>query len=147
MLASKILSSCVVVVALFCNSKSLNFFSLDDTEIILFPYDVSLISLSHLMYENLLQPLNSPQSRYAEPDNRDWRGRSAQFPASGEERSWESLRESREFGNRTDSRQQEPNQFNRQDQPNSHFAKASNEGVMYIPVILFYNFFELLMIL
>lgn len=62
----------------------------------------------------LLQPLpNQSQSRYSELDNRDWHGRSAQFQSSGEERSWESLRENKEFGNRFDSRQQEENHFNR----------------------------------
>ncbi|KAL6331644.1 hypothetical protein AAG906_011584 [Vitis piasezkii] len=60
---------------------------------------------------------NQSQSRYSEPDNRDWRGRSAQLPASGEERSW------------FDSRQQEANQFNRQDQLNSQFAKAQISSV------------------
>ncbi|KAF8393009.1 hypothetical protein HHK36_021250 [Tetracentron sinense] len=53
------------------------------------------------------------QSRYSELDNRDWRGRSAQLPASGE------------------SRQQESNQSNRHDQLNSQFARAqlsSNQG-------------------
>ncbi|RVW38173.1 Eukaryotic translation initiation factor isoform 4G-1 [Vitis vinifera] len=54
---------------------------------------------------------NQSQSRYSEPDNRDWRGRSAQLPASGEERSW------------FDSRQQEANQFNRQDQLNSSLQR------------------------
>ncbi|CBI36548.3 unnamed protein product, partial [Vitis vinifera] len=61
---------------------------------------------------------NQSQSRYSEPDNRDWRGRSAQLPASGEERSW------------FDSRQQEANQFNRQDQLNSQFAKAQISSVL-----------------
>ncbi|PON31716.1 26S proteasome regulatory complex, non-ATPase subcomplex, Rpn1 subunit [Parasponia andersonii] len=74
---------------------------------------------------------NPPQSRYSEPDNRDWRGRTAQLTPAGEERSWEALRENREFGNRSDSRQQEANQFGRQDQPNSHFPRtqiSSSEG-------------------
>ncbi|KAL6012190.1 hypothetical protein ACLOJK_002668 [Asimina triloba] len=43
-----------------------------------------------------------PQSRYAEPDNRDWRGRSGQLPASGEERSWEN-RETKEYSGRAES--------------------------------------------
>ncbi|PPS03902.1 hypothetical protein GOBAR_AA16751 [Gossypium barbadense] len=67
---------------------------------------------------------NQSQNRYSEPDNRDWRNRSAQFPSSGEERSWEALRD-RESGNRYDFRQPEANQFNRQDQLNSQFSKAS----------------------
>ncbi|KAJ8750955.1 hypothetical protein K2173_016136 [Erythroxylum novogranatense] len=61
--------------------------------------------------------LNQSQNRYLEPDNRDWRGRSAQFPTSGD-------RENREFGGRYDPRQPESNQFNRQDQLNSQFARA-----------------------
>ncbi|KAH1105573.1 hypothetical protein J1N35_009341 [Gossypium stocksii] len=67
---------------------------------------------------------NQSQNRYSEPDNRDWRNRSAQFPSSGEERSWEALRD-RESGNRYDFRQPEANQFNRQDQLNFQFSKAS----------------------
>ncbi|THF97302.1 hypothetical protein TEA_013057 [Camellia sinensis var. sinensis] len=65
-------------------------------------------------------PPIQPQNRYSEPDNRDWRGRSAQFPASGEERSWEN----KEFSGRFDSRQQEAGQHNRQDQLNSQFSRA-----------------------
>ncbi|GAV84283.1 MA3 domain-containing protein/MIF4G domain-containing protein [Cephalotus follicularis] len=61
------------------------------------------------------------QSRYSEPDNRDWRGRSA---ASGEERSWESVRENKEFSSQFESKPQ--------DQLNSYFARAqisANQGV------------------
>ncbi|KAK9141493.1 hypothetical protein Syun_010893 [Stephania yunnanensis] len=64
------------------------------------------------------QPAPAPQSRYAEQDNRDWRGRSAQLPASGEERSWENIRE------------------NKQDQLNSQFSRtqiSSNQGVGITP--------------
>ncbi|XP_043704925.1 eukaryotic translation initiation factor isoform X2 [Telopea speciosissima] len=61
------------------------------------------------------------QNRYPEPDSRDWRGRSGQLPA-GEERSWDSIRESKESAIRLDSRQQEANQYNRQDQLNSQFT-------------------------
>ncbi|KAG5225901.1 MIF4G domain-containing family protein [Salix suchowensis] len=64
------------------------------------------------------------QIRYSEPDNRDWRGRSAQFPPSGEERSWDSTRENRDYGGRYEPRQQEGSQSNRQDQFNSQFARA-----------------------
>ncbi|KAG5244467.1 eukaryotic translation initiation factor [Salix suchowensis] len=56
------------------------------------------------------------QSRYSEPDKRDWRGRSGTF---GEERSWEAIRENKEFSNQ-------------QDQLNSQFARAqitANQGV------------------
>ncbi|KAF5445676.1 hypothetical protein F2P56_034712 [Juglans regia] len=69
----------------------------------------------------LLQPQQNPQNRYSEPDNRDWRGRSAQFPTSGD---------SREVGGRFDSRQPEDNQLNRQDQLNFQFQRAqiSSQG-------------------
>ncbi|KAL1817729.1 eukaryotic translation initiation factor [Daucus carota subsp. sativus] len=73
-------------------------------------------------------PQSQPQSRYSEPDSRDWRGRSAQVPSSVEERSWIGDRES---GGRLDSRQQDSNQYNRQDQLNSQFGRgqySSNQG-------------------
>ncbi|KAK9100145.1 hypothetical protein Scep_023575 [Stephania cephalantha] len=54
-----------------------------------------------------LQP--QTQGRYSEPDNSDWRGRSAQLPAPGEERSWESIRDNKELSTRLDSRQQDAN--------------------------------------
>ncbi|GER46973.1 eukaryotic translation initiation factor iso4G [Striga asiatica] len=75
-------------------------------------------------------PPTQSQSRYTEPDNGDWRNRSAQFPASTEERSWEAIRD-RDFGGRFDPRQQDANQFNKQDQFNSQFSRAqisSNQG-------------------
>ncbi|GAB4838119.1 Eukaryotic translation initiation factor isoform 4G-1 [Ancistrocladus abbreviatus] len=65
-----------------------------------------------------------PQSRYSEPDNRDWRGRSTPLLPPGEERSWESLQETREFAGRFDSRLQDANQSNRQDQLNLQFTRA-----------------------
>ncbi|KAF3452934.1 hypothetical protein FNV43_RR03367 [Rhamnella rubrinervis] len=74
---------------------------------------------------------NQSQGRYSEPDNRDWRGRSAQFTTSGDDRSWEALRENKEFGNRFDSKQQDANQHNRQDQLNTQFGRtqiSSNQG-------------------
>ncbi|ESW26865.1 hypothetical protein PHAVU_003G154900 [Phaseolus vulgaris] len=65
-------------------------------------------------------PSNQFQNRYSEPDNRDWRGRSAGQPfGNADERSWDNLKENKEFGN------------NRQDQMNSQFARAqisSNQG-------------------
>nr|POE96244.1 eukaryotic translation initiation factor isoform 4g-2 [Quercus suber] len=54
-----------------------------------------------------LQPQS--QSRYYESDNRDWRGRSAQLPASGEERPWEAIQDNREYSNQFESRPQELN--------------------------------------
>ncbi|XP_020231278.1 eukaryotic translation initiation factor isoform X2 [Cajanus cajan] len=54
------------------------------------------------------------QNRYSEPDNRDWRGRSGQLSGNADERTWDNLRENREFGNTS--------QINRQDQLNSQFG-------------------------
>ncbi|KAJ6862124.1 hypothetical protein NC652_039079 [Populus alba x Populus x berolinensis] len=68
-----------------------------------------------------LQPQS--QSRYSEPDNRDWRGRSAAF---GEDRSREAIRENKEF-------------YNRQDQLNSQFASAqitANQRVGPAPALI-----------
>ncbi|KAI4377275.1 hypothetical protein MLD38_014934 [Melastoma candidum] len=45
---------------------------------------------------------NSPRRRYSETDNRDWRDCAAQVPAFGDSRSWEKIRESRDFGGRQD---------------------------------------------
>jgi translation initiation factor 4G len=73
-----------------------------------------------------LVPVQSA-SRFSEPDSRDWRSRSTQPPPSGEERSWDNLREAK------DSRYVEASQYNRQDQPNSQFSRAnisSNQGVI-----------------
>ncbi|XP_068647101.1 eukaryotic translation initiation factor [Aristolochia californica] len=74
-----------------------------------------------------------PQIRYAEPDNRDWRGRSGQSAASGEERPWEALRESKEFSGRAESfgpnsRQQETNQYNRQEQSSAQFSSRAQNS-------------------
>ncbi|KAG6589764.1 Eukaryotic translation initiation factor isoform 4G-1, partial [Cucurbita argyrosperma subsp. sororia] len=71
--------------------------------------------------------LNPSQNRYSEPDNRDWRGRSAQFSASGEDRSRETIRD-RDFGGHFDSRQQDANQLNRQDPHSSWTRTTPNQG-------------------
>ncbi|XP_068651903.1 eukaryotic translation initiation factor-like [Aristolochia californica] len=77
------------------------------------------------------------QGRYAEPENRDWRGRSGQSAASADERSWETLRDSREHSGRSEpfgpnSRQQETNLYNRQEQLSAQFSSraqiASSQG-------------------
>ena len=85
------------------------------------------------------QAPSQSQIRYSEPDNRDWRGRSAQFSPSGEERSWDSTRENRDYGGRYEPRQQEGSQSNRQDQFNSQFARAqiSSYQVIYVSLLLF----------
>lgn len=69
------------------------------------------------------------QTRYSEPDSRDWRSKSSQFSAPTEDRSWDALRENREFGGR-------------QEQLNSQFARTQispNLGVILnlLPCVLF----------
>ncbi|CAI9765764.1 unnamed protein product [Fraxinus pennsylvanica] len=67
---------------------------------------------------------NQGQNRYSQPDNRDWRNRSAQFLAPAEEKSWE--------------RQQDINQHHRQEQLSSQFARtqiSSNLGGGPTPLI------------
>ncbi|KAK6774577.1 hypothetical protein RDI58_029816 [Solanum bulbocastanum] len=67
------------------------------------------------------------QGRYSETDNRDWRNRPAQYSAPIEERSWEALRENREFGG----------QYIRQEQ--SQFARAqvsANQGGGPAPTLI-----------
>ncbi|KAA8525633.1 hypothetical protein F0562_007485 [Nyssa sinensis] len=76
------------------------------------------------------------QTRYSEPDNRDWHGRSARLPDSGEERSWEALQDNKEFSGRSESRLQEANFC--KDQLNSQFGRAhisSNQGVGPVPAL------------
>ncbi|KAM1703599.1 hypothetical protein ACFX1X_026200 [Malus domestica] len=78
-------------------------------------------------------PAQSPslapaQNRYSEPDSRDWRGRSAPVPTAGEERSWDTLRENKESGNRFDYRQQEANQ--------SQFSRTQNQGGGPAPTLI-----------
>ncbi|KAK9697431.1 hypothetical protein RND81_08G037100 [Saponaria officinalis] len=75
------------------------------------------------------QPASQPQNRYSEPDNRDWRSRSAaqiSSPAAVDERSWDTIRD-REFTGRYDSKGVDTN---RQDQLSSQFGRTqiSNQG-------------------
>ncbi|KAL2481115.1 Eukaryotic translation initiation factor [Abeliophyllum distichum] len=73
---------------------------------------------------------NQAQNHHSETENRDWRNRSMQFSAPAEERSWEMIR-NRDLGGRFDRRQQDVNQYNRQEQLNSQFARAEiyfNQG-------------------
>lgn len=63
--------------------------------------------------------------RYAEPDTRDWRGRSPLPAPAPEERSWETLRESREYGAPMSKPQESGYQFARQEQLNSQFSKVN----------------------
>ncbi|KAK1276206.1 Eukaryotic translation initiation factor isoform 4G-2 [Acorus gramineus] len=76
---------------------------------------------------------NLPQSRYAEPDNRDWRGRSAQLPSTGEERSWDALRDNKE-SYAQNARQQESG---RQDLSTQFSSKAQiSSGVGPTPALI-----------
>ncbi|KAM1260369.1 hypothetical protein ACFX2G_026396 [Malus domestica] len=68
------------------------------------------------------------QNRYSEPDSQDWRGRSAPVPTTGEERSWDTLRENKESGNRFDYRQQEANQ--------SQFSRTQSQGGGPAPTLI-----------
>ncbi|CAN6450334.1 unnamed protein product [Victoria cruziana] len=78
---------------------------------------------------------SQPQSRYSEPDNRDWRGRAAQVPVSGEERSWDTIRDSKEYSSKrtesysyiSNSRVLEQNSFqsNHGDQSSSQFSSRA----------------------
>ncbi|KAL8168373.1 hypothetical protein V2J09_009872 [Rumex salicifolius] len=68
-------------------------------------------------------PVQAP-NRYSEPDTRDWRGRSALNNPAPEERSWESLRENREFAGRV----QDANQANRQDQGRAQISSKQQGG-------------------
>lgn len=95
----------------------------------------TVYTFSYCTCQAPIQP--QTQTRFSEPDNRDWRGRSAQLPTSGEERSWENIRENRDSSGRSDFRQQETNQVNRQDQLNSQFARAPISSLQ--GVIVFYN--------
>ncbi|XP_022866098.1 eukaryotic translation initiation factor-like [Olea europaea var. sylvestris] len=78
---------------------------------------------------------NQAQGRYSETENRDWRNRPAQFPVTGEERSWEAIRD-RDFGGRFDSRQQEVNQYSRQEQLSLQFARSQNQGGGSTPALI-----------
>lgn len=64
-----------------------------------------------------------PHIRYAEPDTRDWRGRSPLPAPAPEERPWETLRESREYGPPMSKQQDSGYQYARQEQLNSQFSK------------------------
>lgn len=88
---------------------------------------------SHMCF--LFQVPSQAERRFSEPDNREWRGRPAQLPASADERSWENIRENRDFNSRFDSREQDGNQFSQQDQLSSQFSSAqisSNQMVIEI---------------
>ncbi|XP_077217320.1 eukaryotic translation initiation factor-like [Tasmannia lanceolata] len=65
------------------------------------------------------------QSRYSEPDNRDWRGRSGPLPTSGEERSWETIRENKEY---TNPRQHEANQLSSQISSKVQISSTQGSG-------------------
>ncbi|XP_074280838.1 eukaryotic translation initiation factor-like [Silene latifolia] len=72
------------------------------------------------------QPPSQPQNRYSEPDNRDWRSRTAPISSPADERSWDTIRD-REIAGRYDSKGVDNN---RQGQLSSQFGRAqiSNQG-------------------
>lgn len=77
------------------------------------------------------------QTRYSEPDTRDWRSKSSPYSAPAEDRSWDALRENREFGGR-------------QEQLSSQFARSQispNRGVILnlLPFVLFPEYIQYLL--
>ncbi|XP_057415567.1 eukaryotic translation initiation factor [Lotus japonicus] len=97
--------------------------TLDDILKIKQDIDAELLGEDQTWGRSENNPPQQVQNRYSEPDNRDWRGRSGQLPANADERSWDNLKENREFGNAS--------QVNRQDQQNSQYGRAqisSNQG-------------------
>ncbi|RWW51113.1 hypothetical protein BHE74_00042565, partial [Ensete ventricosum] len=71
------------------------------------------------------------QSRYLEPESRDWRGRSGQSTSFGDERSWDTIRENKESNN-LNSGHQEIRQLNKQgSQFSSNTQVSSIQAVIY----------------
>ncbi|KAK2631205.1 hypothetical protein EUGRSUZ_L03242 [Eucalyptus grandis] len=81
---------------------------------------------------DLLMAPHQMHNLFSEPNDRDRRGQNPQVPAAVvEDRSWENIRENREFGGRSGSTQQQLNQFNHLEELSSQFAGAqipSNQG-------------------
>lgn len=108
-----------------------------------------------------LQLASQSQSRYFEPESRDWRGRSGQSTSFGDERSWDTIRENKES---MDSGHQEIRQLNKQgsqfssntqvssiqaviyllDWRNVSFLSCSSSCLLYIPSFLVFFFFTIL---
>ncbi|XP_022131330.1 eukaryotic translation initiation factor-like [Momordica charantia] len=72
-------------------------------------------------------PQSQSQSRYFEPDNRDWRGRSGLLPASADEGSWEAARENKDFSGQSESRLQGSN---------NRSQVSGNQGVGTAPALI-----------
>lgn len=61
------------------------------------------MSNSNIQFPIIFQLQPQSYDRYSESDNRNWRGRSAQLPASEDDKSWEVARDNKEFLNRYES--------------------------------------------
>lgn len=90
-------------------------------------------STSRLIYV-ILQVQIQSQTRYSELDTRDWRSKSSQFSSPADDRSWDALRENREFGGR-------------QEQLSSQFARTQispTQGVILnlVPFVLFPEYIQ-----
>ncbi|KAJ0966471.1 hypothetical protein J5N97_027609 [Dioscorea zingiberensis] len=72
---------------------------------------------------------NQSQSRYSEPDNRDWRGRSGQLASPGEERSWNDNKELFASNSRQDI-------TNLSSQFSSRAQVSSNQGSGATPALI-----------
>ncbi|CAL9171917.1 unnamed protein product [Musa hybrid cultivar] len=74
------------------------------------------------------------QSRYFEPESRDWRGRSGQSTSFGDERSWDTIRENKES---VDSGHQEIRQLNKQgSQFSSNTQVSSIQAIGRTPALV-----------
>ncbi|XP_048332339.2 eukaryotic translation initiation factor [Ziziphus jujuba] len=78
--------------------------------------------------ESNLQPQSQSHGRYSEPDNRDWRGRSALLSA-GDDKSREATRGNKEFSNLYESN-------NHQDSQPARGQISGNQGVGPIPALV-----------
>ncbi|RRT59341.1 hypothetical protein B296_00018282 [Ensete ventricosum] len=85
----------------------------------------------HLLKALLSMLASQSQSRYLEPESRDWRGRSGQSTSFGDERSWDTIRENKESNN-LNSGHQEIRQLNKQgSQFSSNTQVSSIQAVIY----------------
>lgn len=87
---------------------------------------------------SLSQVQVQPQVRFTEPDNRDWRGRSGQLASTGDEKSWETLRDTKE----SSWRQQEPSQITGQDQFSSKSQVRMQEILFLISYLHFFSYYN-----
>ncbi|RRT71147.1 hypothetical protein B296_00035834 [Ensete ventricosum] len=78
---------------------------------------------------NVSKLASQSQSRYFEPDGRDWRGRSGQPTSFGNERSWDSIHDNKE-SNISISGYQEVKQSNKQGSQFPSSAQVSSTQVV-----------------